>query len=147
MNYELILPVLDDLGTYNELVYVKQDSKENQKDALEKMATYFRREFKYDYLQYCKLEHSEECTGVIFTERAPDLVKHQTHFPHKVIGGACFWKQDDEDFNLDWVWFHPFARNRKKLKKYWPGFKEKFGDFKLTPPVSAQMSAFLDKHA
>ncbi|WP_166109307.1 hypothetical protein [Pseudoalteromonas sp. Z9A5] len=147
MDYKITTPVLDNIGGYKDLVYVKPDSQENQKDALEQMATYFKREFKFDTLQYCKEEHQEKCTGVIFTERAMDLVETETHYPHKIIGGACFWEQESGDYTLDWIWIHPFARNRKKLKEYWPILKEEFGEFTLSPPISAQMSAFLEKHA
>ena len=147
MDYIISTPVLGDIGGYKNLVYVKLDSNENQKDALEQMATYFKKEFRYDRLQYCKEEHGEKCTGVIFTERALDLVENETHYPHNVIGGACFWEQESGDYILDWIWFHPFARNRKKLKGYWLTFKGDFGNFTLSPPISAQMSAFLTKHA
>jgi hypothetical protein len=147
MDYNINLPILEDLGGYKEIVYVSPSSEENERDALERIASYFKREFRYDHLQYCKDEHSEDCIGVLFTERAMDLVKDIEHQPNRVIGGACFRKTDDDGYFLDWIWFHPFSRNRKKLRQHWPNFKERFGQFSVTEPLSAQMVGFLKNQA
>ncbi len=117
-----------------------------QRDALEVMATYFQQEFGYDGLQYCVNEHRLDCTGVLFVERARDQVKHIDHHLHRVIGGACFGEYDDKTFFLDWVWFHPFARNRGNLKKSWDDLRYRFGDFALTEPLSSHMKSFIEKH-
>lgn len=146
MNYEIKLPILSDLDGYESLIYIAPSSAKKKKEALEKMAVYFRREFKYDYVQYCKENHGSDCTGILFTEPATDLVKHGNHFPNRVIGGACFRKKLTGEFFLDWVWFHPFARNRKNLKKHWPALRQKFQSFTLTEPLSAHMAAFVKKH-
>ncbi|WP_306522150.1 hypothetical protein [Rheinheimera sp.] len=146
MNYEIKLPILSDLDGYKPLIYIKPSSPKKQKEALEKMAVYFRREFKYDYVQYSKENHGSDCTGIIFTETAMDLVKNENHFPNRVIGGACFRQKSTGEYFLDWVWFHPFARNRKILKRHWPELKQKFPNFTLTKPLSAHMEAFVKKH-
>ena len=52
----------------------------------------------------------------------------------------------DESFKLDWVWIHPFARNRGTLKENWKELQGRFGQFEVSEPLSAQMSAFLGKH-
>lgn len=145
MNYDIKLPVLEDLDGYEEILYIEQSSNKNQKQALELIAYYFKREFNYDNLQYCAKDLNDDCVGILFVERATDLVKHDEHYPNRVIGGACFRKENDNYF-LDWIWLHPFARNRKKLSGYWPGFKSKFRNFEVTPPLSAHMSAFIEKH-
>lgn len=146
MNYEIVLPILDDLEGYKDILYIEPSSCENQRDALETMALYFKREFGYDNLQYCKNEHTEDYFGILFCERAMDLVKDFDHYPNRVIGGACFRKMITGAYFLDWVWFHPFARNRKNLCEAWPKLRSKFGAFTLTKPLSAHMEKFLDKY-
>lgn len=147
MYYEISLPIIEDLDGYQNVVYLTPETQKSHRDALEVMAKYFRREFKYDGLQYDSVEHDKDCVGILFCETAMDLVKDIDHYPNRVIGGACFWKTSEGDYFLDWVWFHPFARNRRNLKKAWPSFKKKFGNFTLTKSLSAHMEKFLEKHA
>lgn len=147
MDYKIVLPIIEHSEGYKNILHVKSSSCESQKDALETMASYFKKEFRYDHLQYCKSEHSDDCFGVLFCETAMDLVKDTDHFPSRVIGGACFRKKSIDDYFLDWIWFHPFARNRGQLHKTWPIFIDKFGEFGLTKPLSAHMEKFLAKYA
>ena len=146
MNYEIQLPVLEDLDGYKELLFLTPSSPRSHRESLESFARYFKSEFRYDSLQYCANEHTHECTGVLLCEPARDLVKDIDHHPNRVIGGACFRGSADH-YNLDWVWLHPFARNRHKLSKIWPKFKDKFGSFSVTEPLSAHMASFVKKHA
>lgn len=146
MNYEITLPIHEDLGGYKSILYLESSDARACRESLECMATYFRREFKYDYLQYKSTEHHEGFTGVLFLEKAMDLVQDIDHHPNRVIGGAGFWKKPN-GYVLDWVWFHPFARNRGNLRKHWPELTNKFGKFEVTPPISAQMGRFLEKNA
>lgn len=146
MNYSIELPVSEDFISHEGIIFLPRSSMKTQRDALELMATYFRREFRYDHLQYSANEHSSDCVGVLFVERARDLVEHIGHHPHRVIGGACFGERDDNTFFLDWVWLHPFARNRGVLKKVWGNFKCRFDDFTLTEPLSSHMKSFIEKH-
>lgn len=147
MNYKISLPVLENLEGYKSIIYVDNSSEISSKDSLELMATYFKKEFKYDHLQYCKDDDNSNCTGVLFAEKASDLVISQNHFPNRIIGGACFRLSKSGVYTLDWVWLHPFSRNRKKLRETWKEFKIKFGEFLCTKPLSAQMAKFLEKHA
>lgn len=147
MDYEIVLPILEDSGGYKDILYVEPSSCESQKDALEIMASYFKKEFRYDRPQYCKSEHSDDCFGVLFCEPAMDLVKDIDHCPNRVIGGACFRNKGNEEYCLDWIWFHPFARNRGKLRNIWPTLRREFGEFSLTPPLSAHMEKFVAKYA
>lgn len=146
MDYSIKLPISEDFNSSNGVIYVRNDSLISQKEALEMMALYFKREFKFDHLQYCKDDHTPDCTGILFVERAMDKVKDINHHPHRVIGGACFRAINTNSTVLDWIWLHPFARNRKNLKKHWSKFQEKFGHFTLTPPLSAQMEKFIEKN-
>ncbi|MBD1388643.1 hypothetical protein IC617_04305 [Neiella sp. HB171785] len=146
MKYEITLPIHEDLGGYKSLSYVDPESSKSCRDSLELMATYFRRECKYDHLQYESSCHHQKFTGVLFFEKAMDLVKEIDHYPNRVIGGAGFLEQSG-GYTLDWIWIHPFSRNRGNLRKHWPKLKEKFGEFNLSHPISAQMARFLEKNA
>ncbi len=147
MDYEINLPILDNVGGYKSLIYIETSSGLSAKESLEKMALYFKREFRYDYLQYDALEDNDDCVGVLFTERAFDLVQSDDHYPNRVIGGACFHEKKESEYELDWVWLHPFARNRKHLKNNWLNFKKRFGEFTVTEPLSAHMASFVKRHA
>ncbi len=147
MNYQIDLPVSEDFQNHDGVLFIEPTSAEVHKDALELLAEYFKKEFKYDYLQYENDGNDKYCVGVLFVEKEWDLVEHIHHHPHRVIGGACFRMLENEAYILDWVWFHPFARNRKNLRKHWASFKSKFGEFQVTPPLSAQMAKFLEENA
>ncbi len=127
-------------------MYVDASSSLTEKKALEMMALYFKREFRYDHSQYEASDPGDDCLGFLVLERAKDLVKDTGHHPNRAIGGGCFRKGMGDKWKLDWIWLHPFARNRGNLKKIWPGFKTKFDDFALQEPLSAQMKAFLTKY-
>jgi hypothetical protein len=144
MDYSIELPVSVEFQSYEGVVFVYQDSIASHKIALGSMASYFKKEFHYDYLQYCEEEHDPDCIGVLFVERAYDKVENIDHHPHRVVGGACFRKRT-EIFVLDWVWLHPFARNRKILKNNWANFKSRFDEFEVSTPLSAHMESFLKK--
>ena len=75
-----------------------------------------------------------------------DLVENIDHHPYRVLGGGCFRELHDGAYQLDWVWLHPFARNRRKLKEQWPKFQDKFGAFTITLPLSAHMAKFVEKN-
>lgn len=145
MNYNIELPILDSLEGYKHLLYVEPTSDYALKNALETIACYFRQEFRYDHLQYDKSEHPSDCIGVLFCERAMDLVKDDDHYPNRVIGAACFHKGETQPYFLDWIWFHPFARNRGRLSRDWQALQSKFNKFGFTEPLSPHMAAFLKK--
>jgi hypothetical protein len=68
--------------------------------------------------------------------------------PYRIYG-ACYFKKieftETEDcWALEWIWFHPFFRNRGNLKKYWNDLEEKFGGFIIKGPVSNDMVDFLE---
>jgi hypothetical protein len=148
MKYKIDSPVIQNNIDHKEVIYVMPSSDDVLQSALEVLAEYFKKEFRYDYLQYCKHDENSDCTGFLLTERALDLVEDIYHHPYRIVGGGCFRSRDsNSSYFLDWVWLHPFARNRGRLKKVWPQFKENFGSFTVTKPLSAQMKAFLEKYA
>ncbi|WOJ93690.1 hypothetical protein R0135_00640 [Congregibacter variabilis] len=147
MTYKIDAPVIENNDKHTKIFYIMPSSDDELQSALEILAGYFKKEFGYDFTQYCKYEENSDRTGFLITQRALDLVKDIEHYPYRIIGGGCFLATENGNHKLDWIWFHPFSRNRGELKKIWPGFKEKFGDFSYTEPLSSQMKLFLEKHA
>lgn len=128
------------------LLYVDKHSETSHKESLALLARYFKKEMRFDWLQFDQdMFHRNDFTGFLLLKRAMDLVQHEDHYPSRVIGGGIF-VQFDSCFRLDWVWIHPFSRNRGILKQNWKGFQERFGQFEVAEPLSVQMSAFLGKH-
>ena len=66
-----------------------------------------------------------------------------------LIGSACF-KRYEYGVRLDFCWLHPFWRNKGLLKKTWPQFIERFGNFYLSRPISREplknLSLFRKSH-
>ena len=52
MNYDIKLPVSELFQTNNNILFVENSSIEDIKDALEEIAGYFKKEFRYDYSQF-----------------------------------------------------------------------------------------------
>lgn len=98
----------------------------------------FKREFDYDVIQW---DTPRECDpnahGFLFTDDAGSIV------------GACaFRNRVDENKNqwgLQWVWICPKERRKGHLSKRWKMFRKWFGGFRVEPPVSKAMEAFLIK--
>lgn len=113
---------------------------------LRRMATYFRREFGYDFVQYSEREDNDpkETLGFLFTDGFGG-------YDERVIGGSMFrwreYKDSPPGWALQWIWLHPYERGKGKLKDALPAFKLLFGDnFFVEGPRSAAMKAFLEKH-
>lgn len=87
----------------------------------------------------------KEDKALLFTEEALDTHKVKPHH----IYGACYFKKMEftkgEDYwALEWIWFHPFFRNKGNLKKHWDGLEKKFGNFLIKEPISNDMKVFLE---
>ena len=136
-----------EVDAYPELLFVDKSSTTSHKDSLASLAYYFKKEMRFDHLQFDKdMYGNDDYTGFLILKRAMDLVEHEDHYPSRIIGGGVFVKTN-ENFKLDWIWIHPFERNKGTLKSRWTEFQKKFGHFGVTEPLSAQMSAFLAKHS
>ena len=113
-----------------------------------KIAEYFTEELNYDRVPYSPLGMlSEEYKVLLFTKEALDKYRAEP-MPYRIYGACFFIKMkftDDDDYwALEWIWFHPFFRNRGNLKKYWTDLEESFGDFYIKKPISNDMNAFLE---
>lgn len=100
----------------------------------------FKREFKYDFVQWKspKGDNDPNVHGFLLSNDNC-----------AVIGGCAFRQRITPDgkklWVLDWVWICPSERRKGHLAKRWKLFRERFGDFLVEPPVSKEMLNFLHK--
>ncbi len=125
------------------------------KNAVERIAYYFKREFHYDFPQYLASEHS-----VVKRHRRPDsddsnllaflwYDADETNYAEAewpTFGACCFRLRGDR-WVFDWVWFHLYERRKGHLTRAWPLFRAMFGDFGIAPPVSPALQRFLERQA
>jgi hypothetical protein len=120
--------------------------------AAEKLAYYFRREFRYDFPPY---KASESKNGAVdcFHDRVllfhkPDLaasIQGLTYFFGAVGVRWMVWEDFPACWCLGWAWLHPYERRRGHLTNAWPYILKMFPNPSLSYPVSAAMEAFLKK--
>jgi uncharacterized protein YozE (UPF0346 family) len=111
-------------------------------EAVQQYGSYFRREFGYDFLPYTVEGHLKKGDLTIH----PYLFFEGSAYDSAIrpIGACTFYKY--EKWELGWVWFHPYERNKGHLSKAWPYFEWKYGEFTVQSPWSRAMKFFLEKH-
>ena len=124
---------------YHENIYqVNFDSTKKDKEIVYRLAQYFRREFNYDFVQYSCNEDDLTHEAYIFK-----------NYDDKAFGACCFRRREYTDtgkiWALQWIWLHPYFREKGELKKHWPFFKERYGDFHVEGPYSKAMRNALCK--
>jgi hypothetical protein len=132
-----------DIEIPSELFPLTPESRMPPKRALETIARQFRREFGYDFVQYCALEKDEWSKTRSFLWAEPDWGSK-----YRVIGGCCFryrqYQNIPEPFwVLQWIWIHPYRRNKGLLTAAWPAFCALMECFAVEPPLSPAISGFL----
>jgi len=103
----------------------------------------FKREFRYDFVQWPGSEtHRVDAGwhGYLFTAGADGT-----------IAGACAFfnpeaKEGGEEWALQWIWVAPKYRRQGILLERWPVFVERYGDFYIEPPLSEAMKGFIAAH-
>jgi len=117
------------------------------------LSLFFMREFHYDFVQFSVSDpesiHDEyyayiwhKYSGWQVKQKQISLVFGAAYFSYKRTTSGLSGK-----WSLDWIWLHPYERNRGHLKKTWPFFIETFGNFRVETPLSHAMYAFLEKYA
>ena len=102
-------------------------------------ATFFRREFHYDFVQWgsSKGDNDPGARGFLFADDEDAIV------------GACVFRLRNQDgekrWGLQWVWVCPRARRSGVLVRRWSAFRKRFADFQVERPVSPAMEAFVLK--
>lgn len=99
----------------------------------------FKREFHYDFVQWGSPTGDDDPTvhGFLLSNDAGIIV-----------GGCAFRRREHEGqswWGLQWIWIASKYRRSGILASYWPGFRERFGDFHVEGPVSDAMQEFLCK--
>lgn len=125
-----------------DVIRIKSTDSQELRNAMYVIARFFKREFRYDSVQYAApymTEDDNECYAYAWT------IEKEGSKKSSVVGGFCFRKRE-KGFDLQWIWLHPYLRNKGFLSKLWPFLKEKFGhDFYVEPPYSSQIEHFLNK--
>ncbi len=106
-------------------------------DLMYSRAYAFKREMQYDFAQWSPTPiHDPEPVGFLFADD-----------DNRIVGACAFRPQPGEarPWRLDWIWLCPSARRAGFLTRHWPMFRQRFGEFDLTPPLSKAMRGFLRK--
>jgi len=147
-NYKMDLSISEKFTSYNNIMQIDKQSDINLHKEVYKIAEYFKEELNYDSVPFSPIgQLSKEYKVLLFTEEALDKYKTDP-MPYRIYGSCLFSKmkftKDDDTWALEWIWFHPFFRNRGKLKKNWTELEKDFGNFVIKTPVSNDMKAFLE---
>jgi hypothetical protein len=120
----------------SEAIWVSKDSPKWLQIAVYRRARAFKREFRYDFVQW-ETGHESDAVAFLF---------HDDSF--RITGACCFRPETEgppNETRLDWIWLCPDQRRNGILTKNWDCFRERFGDFLIEPPISDAMKAFLQK--
>lgn len=105
-------------------------------------ARQFRREMKFDFIQWGKATHQDtdpQVHGFLFNDTSGT-------FPHgSIVGGCCFRRRQDY-WELDWIWISPKVRRKGILSSRWQVLLSRFGNFIIAAPVSDAMQSFVRRH-
>ncbi len=142
------LSISEKFFSYNNIIQIDKHSDIDLHEEVYKIAEYFKEELNYDRVPFSPNgQLSEKYIVLLFTEEALDKYKTEP-MPYRIYG-ACFFNRmiftkDDDYWALEWIWFHPFFRNRGNLKKNWNELEETFDNFIIKKPISSDMKTFLE---
>ncbi|MEZ8158056.1 MULTISPECIES: hypothetical protein [Vibrio] len=146
--YTIELPVFPRCLSGTGIIKVTPSSPQDERDALEQFARYFKQEKRYIGIQYEANSHTSNTIGFLFTENAMDIEDEeyfQQGMPTRCSGGCTFQIVDDV-WVLCWIWLHPFYREQGVLSTHWNTFVSDMGNFSIESPISNSMEHFLKKH-
>ena len=87
-----------------------------------------------------------ECDDGMLMDRSDACWHNFTGFSFLDLGdlvGAAGFSKDGENVTLQYCWLHPFSRGRGHLKRSWPLFVSRFGQFRVSKPRTQAMQGFL----
>jgi hypothetical protein len=146
--YRIVLPVLPDT-LYGSGACITDGSPRRVRQAVEKLARFFRQEFGYDFLQYSADERDPNGRAYLWVGHVSDYFvktgRGRRGGGQVAAYGACCFRKRTSGWALAWVWFHPYERSRGHLSAMWPDFRAKYGDFYVEQPLSRSMRSFLSK--
>ncbi|UUY07697.1 hypothetical protein LRS11_18020 [Pseudomonas sp. J452] len=112
-------------------------------EAVFQRARAFRREFRYDRVQWdgsIERPASKEWHGYLFAGDSKGTIAGACGFYHEESG------QEAGRWGLHWIWLAPKFRRGGILKARWDDFLSRYGDFYIEPPISEAMQGFIRKH-
>jgi hypothetical protein len=139
------------------LILVGSTSRQNYREAVEQLGSYFCLELDFDHRPYCAWEYdplSNYCTrpktdddlrAFLFIDPEESRQRHWQTF-----GAACFRfrrlkKNDNSLWVFAWIWLHPIRRGQNHMARVYPYFRAMFDAFAFQEPISRDMWAFLKK--
>jgi len=136
-----VAKLLTELKEHDDAELVTSSSPAWKHREMYERALAFKRELHFDFIQWESPEYNSDpkAHGFLFADEQGAII------------GACAFRdhtgdRDQQLWALDWVWICPKERNKGHLAKRWLAFRERFGDFVVTSPVSEELQGFLKKH-
>lgn len=152
--FSLVPPIIRLKYDYPSPIKVLPNSPKSLRQPVEKMAYHFKREMNYSFVQFEASEMPDTRGYVpweayLFHERVYEKESDTHNIRARCFGACCFrwreWEDAPAGWSLDWVWLHPYFRQRQHFTKAWRQFEQEYGSFHLATPVSPSMQAFLGK--
>lgn len=138
--FDMKMPVIVWPG-YSDILKVDAFSPRSHRRAVWRFATYFQREFHYDFVQYGFEGHDDDYDHTAYLFAPGECVYGwRVH----CIGATCFRRRKNGDA-MQWIWLHPYFRRQGILTGAWGGFVAQHGSFDVEGPFSDAMAAFLRK--
>lgn len=112
------------------------------------LATYFKREFGYDFIQYeinPSEDHEEDRAYLWSMDDYRDGKEISKYFGCLSVRWRE-WSNHEPGYALSWVWFHPYQRGRGHLTRMWPWFIKRFPGCSVEHPISPAMLGFLNQN-
>jgi len=132
------------------MVTVNHKSPDRYKKAIYKIAKFFKNEFSYDFIQYAEKENDTQHIAYCWIHpQIVPIISHMDDFRVSIIGATCFryrknYKNMKPFWGMQWMWLHPYFRDKGYFKKSYPIFKEKIGEFIMEPPFSRTMATLVN---
>lgn len=145
---DIVAPLISPKKAVRNPIRVTIDSPKQYRRAVFRIASFFRREFGYDFVQYGYDGNEEDEDHVAFLWVHPEAVGWARPFRVPCIGATVFRQRSAKNalppvYALQWVWFHPYWRRKGLLSSHWVALRQEFGDFECEPPLSPAMQKFL----
>jgi len=118
---------------------VTGESNTSFRTAVQDCNTYFIRELGY-MRQFDRYEDDSDYLAYLWGEPTEGQVA--------VYGACCFRNRDYDkgaEYAMQWIWIHPYARQKGHLASAWPYFRMRFGAFLVERPYSHGMEQFLKR--
>ncbi len=121
------------------------------RDAVERLAYYFRREMRYDFPPYTASEVdlnwdlAKDRVLVLAKETVLEDWQDAIYFFGAIGVRWRNWSDAPASWSIAWAWLHPYERRKEHLTRAWPFILEMFPSPHVESPLSPSMVSFLKK--